>query len=304
MEALSAFFHQNFPAAVREEAVIRQIVSRPDMKLFCHRENDQLIGAAAVQGDTLYLLAVDHDHRRRGIGSCLLTQAEEHIRSQGYSRIRIGAGDSYLTPGVPVRTSPAPGSPDYEDLHPALEDDSWAFFKRRGYVHSWGDCSCFDMSMSLASYPHYPHAIGDTLGDITYRWATPDDLAGISACTDAAQQSFTALYQSPDLYDPASPRKVLLAQSPKRICGVLQVADSVEAPLLGSIGCTAVHPDDQGRHIAVNLVMLGTGYLRSLGLPRAYLGYTYSGLEYLYGKAGYRICCYYAMAEKSLIDKT
>jgi len=173
---------------------------------------------------------------------------------------------------------------------------------RRGYYNSWDDCNCFDMNMDMTEYPPYPHILGDVIEGTAYRWATLEDLPGICACTDAAEEGFTVLYRSSKLYDPASPHRVLLAEREGQICGVLQVLFGVEAPALGSIGCTAVHPDFQGRHIAVNMVMLATKALREAGLPRAYLGYTYSGLEHLYGKAGYRICCYYAMAEKKLTD--
>lgn len=35
-------------------------------------------------------------------------------------------------------------------------------------------------------------------------------------------------------------------------------------------------------------------------LKEAYLGYTYSGLDHMYGYAGYKICVYYNMAFKRL----
>ena len=70
---------------------------------------------------------------------------------------------------------------------------------------------------------------------------------------------------------------------------------------LGSIGCTVVKRSFQGRHIAVNLVILGTKYLKEAGMKEAYLGYTYTGLDRLYGYAGYKICVYYMMAKKNLL---
>lgn len=35
-------------------------------------------------------------------------------------------------------------------------------------------------------------------------------------------------------------------------------------------------------------------------MHNAFLGYTYSGLDRLYGRAGYRICVYYFMAKKNI----
>jgi len=54
------------------------------------------------------------------------------------------------------------------------------------------------------------------------------------------------------------------------------------------------------KHIGVNMVIMGTKYLKSRGLKNAFLGYTYSGLDKMYGYAGYRICIYYFMAQKKL----
>ena len=44
--------------------------------------------------------------------------------------------------------------------------------------------------------------------------------------------------------------------------------------------------------------MLGTKYLKDIGLKNASLSYTYTGLDKLYGYSGYRISCYYMMGKK------
>ena len=56
----------------------------------------------------------------------------------------------------------------------------------------------------------------------------------------------------------------------------------------------------QGKHIAVNLITIGTKYLKDMGFKEAFIGYTYSGLEHLYGYAGYKIWVYYMMAAKEV----
>jgi len=38
-------------------------------------------------------------------------------------------------------------------------------------------------------------------------------------------------------------------------------------------------------------------------MEEAYIGYTYTGLDHMYGYAGYKICIYYMMAEKEIPDK-
>ena len=60
----------------------------------------------AVRG-SVRLLAVDSDHRRRGIGTHLLAALERDLRERGAEVARIGEGaPNYLTPGVDVRNAP------------------------------------------------------------------------------------------------------------------------------------------------------------------------------------------------------
>ena len=82
--------------------------------------------------------------------------------------------------------------------------------------------------------------------------------------------------------------------------GTLVVSRETEAPGLGSIGCTAVRGAYQGRKIATNMILLGAKSLRRAGMQEGYLGYTYSGLDKLYGRAGYSVSALYFMARKQL----
>lgn len=85
-----------------------------------------------------------------------------------------------------------------------------------------------------------------------------------------------------------------------QVAGTLIVGVEDKEKQIGSVGCTTVRRSFQGRHIAVNLVRIGTGHLRKMGMREAFLGYTYSGLDHLYGYAGYKIRVYYMMAKKAL----
>ncbi len=84
------------------------------------------------------------------------------------------------------------------------------------------------------------------------------------------------------------------------VAGTLIVTIEDKKRKLGSIGCTTVRPAFRGQHIAVGLVMEANRYLKEAGMKEAYLSYTYSGLDHMYGYAGYRICVYYMMAQKKL----
>ena len=296
MEQLIALFHRNFPFCVREEAFVRTLLAQEKNVILSETdENGNRIGAAVLEDNTILMLCVDPEYRRRGIGTQLLARAEETIRNGGYASIVIGAGAHYLMPGIPAVRPVVEENLQPDTVYAGLEDHT-DFFRKRGYMHRW-DCNCFDMRMDLADYAAVPFA---TEG-ITYRWARPDDISGITACTDRAHESFTKYYRNPALYREDNPKRVFIAEADRKIVGTLIVSFAAEGDGLGSVGCTAVDPDYQGRKIASNLVILGTGLLRDAGLSKAFLGYTYTGLDKLYGFAGYRICVYYFMAEKKFL---
>lgn len=147
-----------------------------------------------------------------------------------------------------------------EDLYDAVDDHASRFFENRGYIHGQ-DCNIFDMRFALTEFCREEYSIGDTIDGIIYRFATINDREAVWKCTDDALKEFTQWYRSEELYTSERLPKVL---------------------------------------IATHMVTLGTKYLRDLGLREAYLSYTYSGLERMYGYAGYKICVYFMMAEKKL----
>ena len=130
-----------------------------------------------------------------------------------------------------------------------------------------------------------------------------NDIPKIIETTDDACKEFSEYYKDKNLYNEKSRQKVLIATYNKEVCGALIISIEFEAKGLGSVGCTVVRHKYRGKHIAVNMVVLGTKYLKSLGLKSGFVGYTYSGLDKMYGYAGYKICIYYCMAQKQLNSK-
>jgi len=251
-----------------------------------------------VHKNTVYLLCVDREYRNRGIGSQLLKETEAFVKAEGYDSIQIGAGEQYLAPGVPTGVKPFEEPLGRESLRPGLDNEAVGFFKKRGYRHAWGEANCFDMRAELGKVEFPEYSVGDTVDGVTYRWAVKTDLPEIAACVDSAEREFTQYYQNGVLYEGGAER-VLLALC-GGVCGALIVSAEAEGKGVGSVGCTAVAPGYRGRHIGVNLTVLGTKYLKELGLREGFLGYTYSGLDKMYGYAGYEICTYYYMAAKRL----
>ena len=295
-----ALFRETFPWAMRNEKTARKILSHPGNTVFLAKQDESVAGAAVLRGNTVLLMAVRESDRGKGIGSTLLSACERAAKAAGHRDLSVGAGDDYLTPGVPCRSKPYPETLLTEAIHPEIDDSARAFFEKRGYFHSWNGCNCFDMFAPFPPETPISERVGDTVQEIVYRWAVPEDREEILRVTDAVEKGFTKYYDDPALYDRSSDTDVLAAFFENVPVGVIMVSRGTESPDTGSVGCTAVHPDFQGKGIATCMVRMGTRYLAEKGFRKGFLGYTYSGLDRMYGRAGYRICTYYFMAKKVL----
>lgn len=297
---LIALFKRNFPFVVREEETVYRILLNEENKIIEKRSGrNNLIGGVVIHKNTILMLCVDKEYRTRGIGTQLLKKAEESIKESGYTEITVGAGYDYLMPGVPTskRYTDAVNERLYEGIDASASD----FFEKRGYTHSW-ECNCFDMRFPLEEFAKEEYSVGDTVDGICYRFATEADAEKVYACTDAAYEEFTQYYKNEELYrgDGKQNPKVLIATDGEEVVGTLIVSLETEGAGLGSVGCTTVKPSHRGRHIGVNMVTVGTKYLKDAGMREAYLGYTYTGLDHMYGYSGYKVCIYYMMAKKTL----
>lgn len=299
-------FRKNFPFIIRDEQEALEIINNPENKIIeANDDIGKLIGVSIISKNTILMLCVDKKYRNKGIGNKLLNDSENYIIYNGYDRVNIGVGDNYLMPGIPMATKPYAEQLKDDKIYDDVSNDAYNFFSKRGYFHSWKDANCFDMRADLNNVEFSSESIGDTIDGIKYRFATANDIPKILKCTDDAEYNFSKYYNNKKLYSDDSRQKVLIAVCNNQVCGTLIVSIETEARGLGSVGCTTVSHNYRGKHIGVNMVVLGTKYLKSLGLKNGYLGYTYSGLDKMYGYAGYKICIYYAMAQKQLtLEKT
>lgn len=294
-------FRRNFPFIVRDERETLEIINNPENKIIeANDDSGKLIGVSIIHKNTILMLCVDEKYRNKGIGNKLLSDSEKYIIGKGYDKVSIGVGDNYLMPGIPMATKPYNEQLKEDKIYSDVSNDSYKFFSKRGYFHSWEDANCFDMRADLDNIEFPSESIGDTIDGITYRFAIVNDIPKILKCTDDAEKSFSKYYNNEKLYSDDSRQKVLIATCNDEVCGTLIISIETEAKGLGSVGCTTVSHNYRGKHIGVNMVVLGTKYLKFLGLKKGFLGYTYSGLDKMYGYAGYKICIYYAMAQKQL----
>lgn len=275
-------YKRNFPDNIRNVEIEKLILFNKDNHFIIKRNsNGDLCGISIINGNTVLLLCVDSEYGNRGIGSYLLDESEDYIMNNGYNKMNIGEGFDYLTPGVPIN------------------DINLSFFKKRGYYHSWGNDECFDMDVNLNDV-NYDMLINDKINGILYRMATISDLEEIKKCVSDAEPKFVEFYMNPTLYSNNDAEMVLIAIKDKEVCGTLIILFEKEAQNMGSVGCTTTKNKYRHQGIATNMVKIGTRFLKDNGLEYGHLGYTYTGLDKMYGEAGYHISKRYMMAEKSL----
>ncbi|MCL2357551.1 MAG: GNAT family N-acetyltransferase [Defluviitaleaceae bacterium] len=280
LDKIFEIYKQAMPDVMRGEEKVKSILEA--CRIITVDADDRTVGFSAVHENTIYLLCVEEGFRGRGLGSELLRRSEEYISSRGFDKVRLGAGQEYIVPGVP------------------MGDGVHEFFKKRGYVHWWGDAGCFDMSLDLKNFSE--NSVGDTIHGITYRWASKKDISDVLACVKDAEESFVQYYTDERFYEAEHDTAVLVAEEAGEIIGAIQVSREVEKKGVGTVGCTATMKKHRGRGIAGGLVMSGTKHLKNAGMSGAFLGYTYTAILNIYGRAGYKICAEYFMGEKFLPD--
>lgn len=281
IDEIYRLFKRNLPYIERGEETVKEILSDPENHFILHRAREALAGVSVINGSTIYLLCVDEPFQRQGIGSSLLAQSEEYAASKGVSKLTLGTGKEYIMPGVPMN----------EGAHD--------FFKKRGYRHSWEDMGCFDMEQMLEDFPCMDHFLGETRNGATYRLAVPEDLEQVVRCVSDAEPKFLRFYQNKNFYQKDTQRPIVIAEKNGEVLGaILLYIDHGKS--MGSVGATATARPYRNQGVATNMVKVGTKYLKDLGLKRACLGYTYTQIVKMYGKAGYRVSVEYFMGEKDL----
>jgi len=281
-EEVYNLYRKVLPGIYRDEDTVRKLLVSKNVRIVDYKADKKLVGFSLIHNNAIYLLCVDTDYQKKGIGTKLLKQSEKIIRANGYSSVILGAGKDYIMPGVPMK------------------NNAHMFFIKNGYTHSWGDTGCVDMSMELSGFDYSLHKPGDTVKYVTYRWAEPEDYDNIYQCVLNAEENFAEFYENKELYDSSSNTKILIAERKQRVVGVLMVINSKYNDGIGSLAALATAPDMRGKGIATMLMHLGTKALKDKGLRTSYLSYTYTDIVGLYSKVGYWVCMEYFMGKKNL----
>jgi GNAT superfamily N-acetyltransferase len=120
-----------------------------------------VIASAIASYATLTAIAVRPEAQRRGIGSALLSWAEEWLKAFGCAKVSFGAGTRIFAPGLPVELNDA------------------GFFLKRGYVPDKEEPSVWDVAMDLADYPPPSRTVRALASGDELRPARPEDEAAL-----------------------------------------------------------------------------------------------------------------------------
>ena len=281
-QEIKALFQRELPEILIGEHSVEDVLSDAENHFIYRMEKGKLTGVSVINKNTVYLLLVDSQFQGHGIGTSLLKESEIFIRANGYNKIRLGAGDGYIMPGVPMN----------KNVH--------LFFEKHGYIHSWGEEGCFDLSMPLCDFTCSTNKPGDIIDGNLYRFAQKEDIEGIIRCCSDDAGGFAVHYKNDGMYKPGALNPVFVAESDGEILAAIMAGVESEKKSVGYLGCLVTSPDHRNKGLGTNLVKLGTGYLKDSGLKTSWLSYTYTSIIGIYERIGYKVCMEYFMGEKEL----
>lgn len=272
---LYALYSQCFPHYPVTKTDFTDILAPSEGHLLTREENGQLIAAAVIHGDSLALLCTAPQYRGRGIGTSLLMEAEEFIRTKGHTSVTLGVGDHYLFQGVP-----------------AEEEHVVRFFANRGYSADW---TSVNMRMPITDFdadsldlPPAPHGI-------IFRTAEEKDMPSLLHAVGETDADWVEYFTGDE--------PVMLALENGNTVGfaILSAGGTRFAdgdPRAGSIGCVGVIPSARERGIGRQVVAESVRWLQERGCTSAEL--LYVELVSWYEKLGFSVCSRQWMGKKKL----
>jgi len=241
------------------------------------------MGFAAVdRAGSVPLILVQPGAQRHGVGTRLLAEAADVLRTSGITRVHAASGGlSYIWPGVP------------RDLPGAV-----AFFAACGWQHSH---DVVDMITDLGSYQP---------PDLTHQRPAQPQIRltrARQADTDAVLAFENSTFPSWVRWFEAAGEHILTARDANGdIAGALLFdgpdAETGFASMLGSavgtIGCVGVAPRLHGHGIGTALVVHASQLLSQAGTRACHIGWTTR--ESFYRRCGYQPWRRYAMLSSAI----
>lgn len=262
MNKLYSLYTHSFPDYPVSEETFTEITA--GAHVITRHDGDTLTGFAVVRDNSISILCVHEDYRRRGIGSSLLEEAESHIKQNGGTKITLGQGSRYIFQGVPEEN---PGTVD--------------FFKHHGYTADW---SSVNMRLDLREFDPAKLTIHQCPTDVSFRYAEDGD-------TDELLKAVSEVNKNWVKYFLRGSDPVLLAVRGGRIIGfefvsAKDVRFEFAGEKSGSVGCVGVVPSARRHGIGLQMVAQGLARLKEDGCTSSEL--LYVALVDWYSQLGFK----------------
>lgn len=257
-------YNRCFPHLQTDELVFSErLLLEKGSIILEHREGGVLVGFSVVNDDAILLLCVDENHRRKGIGTHLLTISEEHIKKD-FHEIKLGISrNTYLLCGAPTN--------DFYDFQ--------SFFQKHGYTEKW---VCCDMVIDLNKYKHIPELDNkDNNIIIRRRRNDMEEIENCIKCGNLIDDGWGEIYRDST--------ELIVAEVQGNIIGAVSVDPSycmfpVSLKDAGSFGCLGVLKEYREHGIGMKLCQEALLSLKNSGCQTCHIGYTW--LDWWYRKLG------------------
>lgn len=252
-------FAECFPRFATGEDIFGRLTKINDVHSIEHYEDGTLAGYALIDRNALRLLCVLPQFRGQGIGTKLLTQAEEYVKAAGYNDILTGGASSGLFIGAP--------------------EESWGFFREHGYV-SEGQCDEMTQYLSDFNISDYDFRSYD---NVHYDWYRGDEQKLLDAVADVAGDWVQYFRGNKNVYCGFCGDDVA--------CFCI-IDNNMECMLsdgentVGAVGCVGTVHKFRKRGIGIKMVALATDILKNRGAEQSFIHYT--GVADWYAKIGYK----------------
>ncbi len=254
-------FKSCFPQLKIDESNFKKLAFSDSTKLFRASE-----GFAVCDKDRITLLCVSPEMQGKGIGSTLLSQCEEHIKSSGTSSVSIGG--NMLVGAI---------------------DGSHDFFKKHGYSLS-GDFTEMALALADFSVPHYDVPENTELGFYS------GDIEALRKAVAEVDEEWVQYFNEGDLFfccfmDGELASFCIVGEDERCLL-------SDGSSKVGSIGCVGTVPKFRRKGLGLHMVALAAGWLKKRGCDSVFIHYTH--LYNWYGRLGAKVFLRFTTAEKEL----
>lgn len=263
-------FRACFPYLDTAEGAFERMADVAGGRLMEDWEGETLRGFALMRENELRLLCVAPEYQRRGVGSSLLSKAEEYAKSQGAAEIVVG-GHSRLFLGAP--------------------EEAKGFFLKKGYAlgeryeEMKGDLTRFSVHDFSLPVPE----------NVRFGWYK-GDLAALHQAVRAVDPDWTAYFgqDSPTFCAFADGEIASFCNAEMwENCLLSNGKNKVGAP-----GCVGTPPAYRRKGIGLKMVALACEELKKQGADACFIHYT--GVGHWYAKLGFQTFLSWYRCKKTL----